>query len=284
MNNVERLDLDKSLIKGLSESNATYKPIKKEDYENIYWKLKLIDILVSGIAIFAFFSTIVGIVTLIVKLVIFVFDFEIQKNMFIFNFSIYFAFYCFGLAVISALALRLLYVIQNNIFKKNNIIEFGDINDFTEITLLKYNNLKDLSTKDIIVKNKVQEIMNYRDGKILDFDYKQLNIDWLIRLYKAQDKANETNDSISKVKESFLEQQVDQEWLEQAYPLQQITITLQGTKRSDKADILSLLETVSARLKNGDSDGYSHDDDFGYSFQYRHDVEKSAFKEPCGEK
>jgi hypothetical protein len=71
-------------------------------------------------------------------------------------------------------------------------------------------------------------------------------------------------------------------WTRHAYPLQQITIKLQGTRHSNVADVIGQLETVLARLKNGDVTGASHDDDFGYQF----DVQMTApgpsfFDEPA---
>lgn len=59
-----------------------------------------------------------------------------------------------------------------------------------------------------------------------------------------------------------------QNWIDHAYPLQQVTIKLQGTRHSDRSDIINQLETVVARLKAGDIAGQEHDDDFGYSFEY----------------
>lgn len=55
-------------------------------------------------------------------------------------------------------------------------------------------------------------------------------------------------------------------WVQHAYPLQQITIQLQGTRHSARADIINQLETVLAKLRAGDTYGMEHDDDFGYSF------------------
>lgn len=60
----------------------------------------------------------------------------------------------------------------------------------------------------------------------------------------------------------------NESWIAHAYPLQQVTIRLQGTRHSDKAAIVSQLETVLARLKAGDTSGKEHDDDFGYTFEY----------------
>lgn len=60
----------------------------------------------------------------------------------------------------------------------------------------------------------------------------------------------------------------NKDWIAHAYPLQQVTIKLQGTRHSDKADIIGQLEIVLARLKAGDTSGQDHDDDFGYAFDY----------------
>lgn len=56
-------------------------------------------------------------------------------------------------------------------------------------------------------------------------------------------------------------------WKEHAYPLQQITVLLQGTKNSERGHVIGQLQTVAARLQAGDMAGTEHDDDFGYSFK-----------------
>lgn len=61
---------------------------------------------------------------------------------------------------------------------------------------------------------------------------------------------------------------MNESWIAHAYPLQQVTIRLQGTRHSDKAAIVAQLETVIARLRDGDISGHDHDDDFGYAFEY----------------
>lgn len=55
-------------------------------------------------------------------------------------------------------------------------------------------------------------------------------------------------------------------WIQHAYPLQQITVRLQGTRLSKREDIIIQTETVLERLKRGEMQGEDHDDDFGYSF------------------
>lgn len=75
-------------------------------------------------------------------------------------------------------------------------------------------------------------------------------------------------------------------WIEHAYPLQQVTILLQGTRHSEREDIISQLEIIISRLKNGENTGSEHDDDFGYSFQYDAAAvgKSSFFDEAAGRK
>lgn len=60
----------------------------------------------------------------------------------------------------------------------------------------------------------------------------------------------------------------DQEtaWKRHAYPLQQITVLVQGTRHSGRDDLAHQLELIAARLRRGESRGEEHDDDFGYRF------------------
>lgn len=74
----------------------------------------------------------------------------------------------------------------------------------------------------------------------------------------------------------------NKEWVGHAYPLQQITIQLQGARHSDKTEVIEQLESVLARLKAGDIAGCAHDDDFGYRFEYQARVDSSIFDEPSG--
>lgn len=46
-----------------------------------------------------------------------------------------------------------------------------------------------------------------------------------------------------------------QAWKDHAYPLQLVTIELQGTRHSDKAAILAQLQEVVERIKQGDTKG-----------------------------
>jgi len=68
-----------------------------------------------------------------------------------------------------------------------------------------------------------------------------------------------------------------QKWIEHAYPLQQITVHVQGTRHSDRAAMIGQLETVIARLRAGDKHGSQHDDDFGYRFEVAESVSGPSF-------
>ena len=70
-------------------------------------------------------------------------------------------------------------------------------------------------------------------------------------------------------------------WRRHAYPLQQITIKLQGTRHSDKEAIVRQLETVIARLKAGETSGQEDDDDFGYTFEYVGESLGPTFFDEC---
>lgn len=68
-----------------------------------------------------------------------------------------------------------------------------------------------------------------------------------------------------------------QEWIEHAYPLQQITIEVQGTRHTDRAALIDQVETVVARLRAGDQSGSVHDDDFGYRFVVAESISGPSF-------
>jgi hypothetical protein len=58
-----------------------------------------------------------------------------------------------------------------------------------------------------------------------------------------------------------------QAWTEHAYPLQQITIRLQGTRHSERRDIVNQLQTDRARHAAGNQAGKSSDGDFRHLFE-----------------
>jgi hypothetical protein len=73
-------------------------------------------------------------------------------------------------------------------------------------------------------------------------------------------------------------------WKEHAHPLKQITIRLQGTRRSEVKSIINLLDEVKAKLLEGFTSGINHDDDFGYQFMLSESEQVSVFgDEPAGE-
>lgn len=74
-----------------------------------------------------------------------------------------------------------------------------------------------------------------------------------------------------------------QAWKDHAYPLQLITIELQGTRHSDRAAMLAQLKEVVARIEGGDTQGESSDDDFGYRFALSSPAE-SVFDQPASQR
>ncbi len=69
-------------------------------------------------------------------------------------------------------------------------------------------------------------------------------------------------------------------WIEHAYPLQQITVQLQGIRQTERQRVIEQLETVLARLRAGELTGEDHDDDFGYRFEINPASTDSFFDKP----
>lgn len=61
---------------------------------------------------------------------------------------------------------------------------------------------------------------------------------------------------------------VSASWKAHAYPLQQLTIRVQGQRTTEKASILSQVSIALDRLASGELAGSVHDDDFGYWFSF----------------
>lgn len=72
------------------------------------------------------------------------------------------------------------------------------------------------------------------------------------------------------------------DWVKHAYPLQQISIQLQGTRHNSRAEIIDQLELVLACLRAGESVGEDHDDDFGYRFEVNGEADRSFFDQTAG--
>lgn len=56
------------------------------------------------------------------------------------------------------------------------------------------------------------------------------------------------------------------DWAMNAHPLKQITIDLQGTRHSEVDHMVKQLQEAAERIKRGETQGESSDDDFGYKF------------------
>lgn len=70
---------------------------------------------------------------------------------------------------------------------------------------------------------------------------------------------------------------LNRNWIAHAYPLQQLTIQVQGTRHSTTDSLITQLETVISELKAGRFSGTQHDDDFGYAFNYVSDSPGPSF-------
>jgi hypothetical protein len=68
-------------------------------------------------------------------------------------------------------------------------------------------------------------------------------------------------------------------WKAHAYPLQQIHITLQGTRHSDRAAIVEQLKDVLGSLQAGELRGAQYDDDFGFKFEVVESAHTSIFSD-----
>jgi len=72
-------------------------------------------------------------------------------------------------------------------------------------------------------------------------------------------------------------------WKEHAYPLQQLTILCQGTRHTDRDDLLDQIQIALGRLRQGEDQGSEHDADFGYRFEMLAEKDgPSFFVEPVG--
>ncbi|ECA9274749.1 hypothetical protein ET874_23285 [Salmonella enterica subsp. enterica serovar Enteritidis] len=105
-------------------------------------------------------------------------------------------------------------------------------------------------------------------------------------IYSSDDLTCFLNNISARKNLNITHSEPSQAWIEHAYPLQQVTILLQGTRHSEREDIISQLEIIISRLKNGENTGFEHDDDFGYSFQYDASAvgKSSFFDEAAGRK
>lgn len=69
-------------------------------------------------------------------------------------------------------------------------------------------------------------------------------------------------------------------WEQNAYPLKQVTIELQGTKHSDLISVSKQLLTIMEKIQKGELSGEEEDDDFGFRFSVQNEATSSIFKSP----
>jgi hypothetical protein len=67
------------------------------------------------------------------------------------------------------------------------------------------------------------------------------------------------------------------EWIAYAYPLQLITVQVQGRRDSLQGDMAQLLRAVADLIDAGQLSGAVEDDDFGYVFKVEDDRQESIF-------
>ena len=68
-----------------------------------------------------------------------------------------------------------------------------------------------------------------------------------------------------------------QNWIEHAYPLQLITVQVQGTRHSELRDMANQLRRVADMIDAGLTTGWEEDDDFGYRFSVEAGKSDSIF-------
>ncbi len=72
-------------------------------------------------------------------------------------------------------------------------------------------------------------------------------------------------------------EEVSASWRERAYPLQQLTVRIQGTRRHSVEDLAFQLDQVAERLRSGSLSGHRYDDDCGYAFSLVESPEGPSF-------
>lgn len=73
-------------------------------------------------------------------------------------------------------------------------------------------------------------------------------------------------------------------WIEHAYPLQQLSVHVQGTRHTSRERLIWQLEEVVRLLQQDHDFGELHDDDFGFRFELRSSDGPSFFEGPAGSK
>lgn len=192
-----------------------------------------------------------------------------------------------------------------------NLVKLSTISSFHEVNYEQYEMAQYLATCSNTYQNKIKEILDFRANQLLKIDFEQLDIEYLFDLYQENEikvKVREhktrarnvlianTQTGIDSLKngsdhhvvtqncENQTITHVNPDWVDHAYPLQRFTITAQGTRHSQKEHIIKMLEEALDRIKNGDIEGMSHDDDFGYIFKFEDHSTSSVFNESSGEK
>lgn len=198
MNKEETIKHENNVIENITLLTAVYKPITKNDYVKFYFKLKCIDYLTNILIFVCTISIAIGFILFMSELVIRVFNFDV------FIIDIKYAIYIVLFGGVFGFLAKTVYGLLTKILETCNLIRLEKASDFTEISRPQYNNIESLINKNLAFKGKIQDVMIFREGKVFEFDYKQLYVDELFSAYKRLDKANMPNEDLLDVKKRII--------------------------------------------------------------------------------
>jgi hypothetical protein len=192
MNN-HNVKLDEEFYRKRTEINSTYLPINYSEYTNKTLKIRVLKIV---LLILCAAISITGIMTFILAIYL-VFNI---RSLILYDLSI-------DNPLIVTVILLFAFIIQviiaykinskcENLLKNINLISIGNRNDFVELNLHGYQNVKELTVKDAAFKEKIVQILDLRGGKILAFDYHQLKTDALIEYYDQLNNVKKNENEI----------------------------------------------------------------------------------------
>ena len=167
-----------------------YQPLTQEQYLPIFKKLNrnniINSIMVASIPVAFIICVIATTLTMTVNSSIFS------------PYNKIFAIAAFIIFVISFFIIKILNNNSNKIIEHNNIRDL-DIDNFEEISIESYQLIKNLCDNFLDYRIKTQEIINFRNGKILSFDYYNLytsELNDLLEISKKIQKNKEINKEV----------------------------------------------------------------------------------------
>ena len=192
MNN-HNVKIDEDFYKKCTEINSTYLPINSSEYTKKTLKIRVLrialSILCAAISITGTMAVIFVIFLVFNRRFYILYEFSIDNPVNI-TALLLFAF------IIQVIIAFIINGKCENLLKKINLISIGNMNDFVELNLHGYQNVKELTVKDAAFKEKIVQILDLRGGIILGFDYHQLNTDALIEYYDQLDNRKKNENDI----------------------------------------------------------------------------------------